>query len=295
MVVKELRQGLRARGFVVPFLVLHALVLAAVSVEYLLLRTGSGAASWLRFATGEPGLFWMAVYLIVAGVMPLRLMESLRGESDGRNTELLLLGGLTRWEIVRGKWLVQAVLALLALGSLVPYMLVRYFFGGVELVPGFFSLVSVTMASLSMSGCVLGASGYAGLGMRFFIIAASGFLLGITVVVTESLIAMTSQGGARVSDLTAFGYGFSYAMLLHGLYAVIGLQLGRGHLKLFLAPYEMSPTRGMVAMLLTAPFMLIAGAIATCGWGAIGVLAMLFYAVCAFDGKAAGGGLASSP
>ena len=118
MVVKELRQGLRARGFVIPFLMLHVLALGAVAVEYLLMRSGAAGSGWRGTFIEGPGLFWVAVYGIVAGVMPLRLMESLRGESDGRNAELLLLGGLTRWQIVRGKWLVQAVLTWLSLLSL---------------------------------------------------------------------------------------------------------------------------------------------------------------------------------
>ena len=282
MVVKELRQGMRARGFVIPFLVLHAMVLGAVALEYLLTRSGTVTGAWQRAAAGEPGLFWLAVYLVVSGVMPLRLMESLRGESDGRNVELLLLGGLTRWQIVRGKWLVQAVLSLLALVSLLPYMLVRYFFGGVELAPNLFTFFSAMAASLSLSGCVLGASGYASLGMRFFIIAVGTLITGLTALSTEVIIANV-RGVARFTDLAFFAYFYGYAILMHLLYALIGLQLGRAHLKLYLLPHQISPTRGMVAMLLTAPFMLIAGGIATCGWGAILVLLLLIYAVSAFD------------
>ncbi len=79
MVVKELRQGLRARGFVIPFLLLHGLVLTAVALEYLLSRSGATASALLRAAAGEPGVFWLAVYAVVAGVIPLQLMDSLRG------------------------------------------------------------------------------------------------------------------------------------------------------------------------------------------------------------------------
>jgi hypothetical protein len=41
-------------------------------------------------------------------------------------------------------------------------------------------------------------------------------------------------------------------------------------------------------MHVTAPFMLLAGGIATCGWGAILVLILLLYAVSVFDKSAAG-------
>jgi hypothetical protein len=282
MVVKELRQGLRAQGFVFPFLLLQVLALGAVAMEFLLTRTGTPASGWQLVASGAPGLFWMAVYIVVAGVMPLRLMESLRGESDGGNAELLLLGGLTRWQIVRGKWLVQVVLCLLALLSLLPYMLVRYFFGGVELLQNLFSFGSVLAASLGMAGCVVGASGYAGLGLRCFVIAAAGVILLLDAVFTEVMIA-NARFSPRMLDLFKFGYGYCYAILLHLLYALIGLQMARGHLKLYVSLYEVSPTRGMMAMLLTAPFMLIAGALATCGWGGIVVLVLLIYAVSSFD------------
>ena len=282
MVVKELRQGLRAQGFVGPFLVLHLLALGAVALEFLLTRTATAGSGWSAAVADGSGLFWPVVYLMVALVMPLRLMDSLHAESDGRNAELLLLGGLTRWQIVRGKWTVQALLAGLALLSLLPYMLVRYFFGGVELVQNFFTLLSVFASSLGIAGCVIGASGYAGLGMRFFIIGTGVLILGLTVSITEGMINH-ARGAARTFDYLLFIYGYAYAMLLHVLYATIGMQLGRAHLKLFLMPYEISPTRGMVTMLLTAPFMLVAGGIATCGYGAIIVLLLLVYSVVVFD------------
>lgn len=282
MVVKELRQGLRARGFVAPFLVLHAMVLVAVSIEYLITRTANSNVALQWLAGGDPGLFWIAVYAIVAGVMPLRLMDSILGENEGRNTELLLLGGLSRWKIVRGKWLVQSVLCTLSLVSLLPYMLVRYFFGGVELVPNLFSFLSVLFASFSMAGVVLGASGYAGLGMRFFVITGSGFFLFIAGISTEALIAFLGRA-ARITELAIFAYGYSYALLFHILYCLIGLQLGRGHLKLFLLPHQSSPTRGMLVMMVSSPFMLVAGALATCGWGAIVVLGLFVYAVSVVD------------
>jgi hypothetical protein len=282
MVVKELRQGLRARGFVVPFLILHGVVPAAVALEFLLTRAGTATSGWQNVAAGNPGLFWISVYLVVAGAMPLRLMDSLQGESDGRNVELLLVGGLSRWQIIRGKWLVQAVITVLAMVSLLPYILVRYFFGGVELWQNAFSFISVIAASLGMAGCVLGASGYPGLGQRFTVITVAGLILGITSLTTEVMLA-NARGAARIRDFALFGYLYGYAILLHVLYAAIGLQLGRGHLKLFVSLYEVSPTRSMMAMIILAPFILIAGAIATCGWGGILILIAMVYAISVFD------------
>ena len=282
MAVKELRQGLRSRGFLFPFLALHLLILAAVAIEFLLTRAGGTPTDWQRALSTAPGFSWIVVHVVVAGLMPLRLMDSLRSETDGGNTELLLLGGLSRWQIVRGKWLVQATLTLLTLVSLLPYMLVRYFFGGIELLPNLFTFFSVLAASLGMSGCVIGASGYSNLGFKFFLISAAGLILIINTCFIEAMIN-SAQGTAVAVDLFLFAYIYAYGLLLHLFYAIIGLQLGRAHLKLYLLPYEIPPTRNLVAMLLTAPFMLIAGAVATCGWGAIIVLVLLAYAVSNYD------------
>lgn len=285
MVVKELRQGLRARWFVVPFLLLHGAVLAAVALEYLILRDASASTTIspvAGFAASRPGLFWITVYVIVAGIMPMRGMESLREESVQGNAEMLLLGGMSRWQIVRGKWLVQGVLTLLTLLSLAPYMLVRYFFGGIELWQNFFTLISVLMTAMGMSGCVLGASGYPGLGKRFALVIFCTVLLLAAAVATETMIA-NARGEARVMDLLWFAYAFGYSILLNLLYAIMGMQLGRAHLKLYLLPFEISPTRSVTLLMFAMPFILIAGGIASCGGGAILVLMLLVYIMAIYD------------
>lgn len=283
MVVKELRQGLRAKWFVGPFLFLQVAVLAAVALEYLILRDPSASSGPMADLAGaRPGLFWITVYVIVAGIMPMRGMESLREESVQGNAEMLLLGGMSRWQIVRGKWLVQGVLTLLTLLSLAPYMLVRYFFGGIELWQNFFTLLSVLATSLGMSGCVLGASGYPGLGKRFAVVIFCAALLLAAAVFTEAMIGI-AQGEARGSDLLKFAYGFGYTMLLNALYAIMGMQLGRAHLKLYLLPFEISPTRSVTLLMFAMPFILIAGAVASCGGGAILVLMLLVYIMAIYD------------
>lgn len=286
MLVKEMRQGLRAKWFVMPFLFLHLLAFGMVALEYLIvLHTGSGGAAslglgWL--AGGHPGLFWMMIYIVVAGIMPLRVMESLREEALRGNTELLLLGGMSRWQIVRGKWLVQGALTLLALLSLVPYMLVRYFLGGVELWQNLLTCLSVSAAAMGMAGTVLGVSGYPGLGIKFVLICYSGVCLLLATMATEGAIN-TAGGVVQGSQLLVCVYVFCYALVLHLLFAITGMQLGRAHLKIYLLPFEIPPTRTVVILTIFMPFILIAGAFATCGFGAILVLALMVYIMCVYD------------
>ncbi|MEM7386278.1 MAG: hypothetical protein AAF514_15150, partial [Verrucomicrobiota bacterium] len=108
MTIKELRQGLRARLFVVPFVAVHLVVLVALIFEYLIatesVRTGTAVTSFDDFV--QYGLFWTVVGLVLLVVTPLGGIASVRQELDGRNQELLLLTRLTRWKLVLGKWMV---------------------------------------------------------------------------------------------------------------------------------------------------------------------------------------------
>ena len=67
------------------------------------------------------------------------------------------------------------------------------------------------------------------------------------------------------------------------LYAVTGLQLGRAHLKLYLRPWEVPPTRAVVSLLFFLPFILLAGAIGLMFWGFPIVLGFVIFAVCRYD------------
>ena len=123
VVVKELRQGLRARRFVGPFLLIHLVAVFAVMTEA---ATGAVGASIVG-----TGLLVSILGLMLCVAMPLSGFGALQPElHPGRNIELLLLANLSRWQIVIGKWLVMTSLAGLILVSLLPYLLIRHYIGG---------------------------------------------------------------------------------------------------------------------------------------------------------------------
>ncbi|MCB1232758.1 MAG: hypothetical protein KDN19_21110, partial [Verrucomicrobiae bacterium] len=127
---KELRQGLRAQRFVTPFVAIQIFAIAAIGLEL-------GLTSLFQGSDNDVfGNLVMTVIIIGVGVvMPLTNIAALRPElNDGRNVELLLMSNLNRWQIVRGKWLVGFTLSGLVLISMIPYLLTRYFVGGVDLV-----------------------------------------------------------------------------------------------------------------------------------------------------------------
>jgi ABC-type transport system involved in multi-copper enzyme maturation permease subunit len=160
--VKELRQGLRSRVFVSAFLLLHVAMLACVI---------GGLAS-----EGETinALVLSAINGIQIIVLPLRGASAFQREMKENTLELLLLTRLSAWRIVFGKWLALTCETLLLLSAALPYIVLGYFFGGVDLTGnlsqlllGFVVSAILTAATVSLSPLLgsLGARILFGLGL----------------------------------------------------------------------------------------------------------------------------------
>ena len=286
MVVKELRQGLRARMFVVPFVLLQGFACLALVQEYLSHDPGRGGGVFTRLRSDAilPGLFWSFAWLFVGLIMPFRCMGAMTEELRDKSSDLLLLGGLSRLRIVRGKWLVQMLLSLLTLLSLAPYMLARYFLGAVDLTETMLHFLAVLCCACGVSGVVIGASGYRGTATRIWIIAVCSvwLLVGSGMASSSAASLRYLAGGAKVPMLWAL-YLYAYGLGVMILYGMLGLQLARGHMKLAMFPWELSPTRTIATVMFTAPFILVCGAVATCGAGAILILLLMIFVVSRYD------------
>ena len=271
MLVKELRQGLRAPLFITPFIAVHALAIVAVGVEY---------ERGVTPGVGSP--LWLVAFLVVVVLMPLRGFNALQEECHGGNSSLLMLGGLSRWQIVGGKWLVQIVLCGLTFLSLLPYLLVRYFLGGFEIIPNALMAVNVMTMAAGVSGCIIGASGYRSMAMRFIVAAIGIFWVmasgrAIYLELQEMYLLTTRK------DWLTFWIGGPSALGVQLLYAITGLQLGRAHLKLYRLPCEIAPTRSVVSLMIFLPFILLAGGIGTIGYGFPVVLLIIIIAMIRYD------------
>ncbi|HWA26168.1 MAG TPA: hypothetical protein VG734_10935 [Lacunisphaera sp.] len=151
MLVKELRQALRAKGFVGLFLVFH---LVAIVVFWWTIEINS--ASGLRETfTWLNGAFWTLLNVVMLLVVPLRGLGSLRMELDNKTLDLLVLTRLTAWRIVLGKWVALVAQGALFLLAVMPYGVVRYFFGSVDLardlvLAGWLFLASAALAAICL-------------------------------------------------------------------------------------------------------------------------------------------------
>ena len=126
VLVKELRQGMRAHSFSVLFLIVQ-IILGLIVFGLALSRDTDGSGETMsRFMIG---LYAIAVTI----VQPLRGMTALHSEIRGNTIDLLVLTKLSAWRITFGKWCSLFAQSLLLLVTLVPYIIMRYFFGGMQL------------------------------------------------------------------------------------------------------------------------------------------------------------------
>ena len=280
VMVKELRQGLRSPMFVRPFIAMHLLLLGALAVEYGRQRMDASLAGMVLDATVSP--FWLVTGLIVGIVMPLRSFGALHEETGAGRSELLLLGGLSRWQVVRGKWLVQLLFCGLALVSLAPYLIVRYFFGGFDVLTNILTLLNVGAMASAMSACLIGVSGYRSITGRSCAALVCTFWILCGTLITQGMISALALEG-RTSGSLILGYGALCGFAFLALYSVTGLQLGRMHLKVSLLPWEVGPRSSMMSLLVLLPFILLAGGLVTCGWGTLFVIAIFIVGMLRHD------------
>jgi len=151
MIVKELRQGLRTRSFVSIFLGLQILL------AFLIL--GSATSS----SNAESGDTISAMIMLLFGIVSL-IFQPLRGISAvtveiKRNTiDLISLTKLSAWRIVYGKWLSLVSQTALLFITVVPYLVLRYFFGGMALFSELLILTTIFILSAVFTAMTVGFS-----------------------------------------------------------------------------------------------------------------------------------------
>jgi len=270
MTVKELRQGLRRGSFVVPFLAIQLLAVLAMTAEFQAGDLGSftdhpGMLNVLLLV--ESGPFWIVVASMCAVVMPLGGMVLMGQELEEGNHELLLLTKLSRWKVVRGKFLTLWGLSALTFVSLLPYVVVRYLVGGIEPLTELACSASVIALGGMVSAGAIGASSFRTLVGR---VAALALFLGSMVLAcTPPLIS---------SALMKIGFPVFYhlnALAAFGCYTMLGLTLARSRLRLVVHAYEVKPSWMVIGLLVFTPPVVWMATAMTAGYGGfVGLVGM---------------------
>lgn len=273
VVAKELRQGMRRTSFVAPFLGVQALAAMATWLEFQTGASGYGDKAWfmnlhMLFSAGP---FWLVCASVCMVLMPLAGLQLMTGELDAGNHELLHMAGVSRWEIVRGKFFVIWGLCALTLASLLPYIVVRYFVGGIEWPREAACAATVLGGAALMAAGAIGASsfrhGAARIGVLVLFLTSSLISGSIAMVASIALGAFTGWPAYHLN-----------AALVVACMVIIGLGLARARLRIDHMPYEAHHSTVLLIALVALPFLTIVATLMTC---ALGVIAHVFAALVA--------------
>lgn len=159
ILVKELRQGLRAKTFIAVFLSLQA-VLALI-----LFAASAGSTS------GGAGIIISTVIFIffsiaVLVVQPLRGIGAVSSEIKSNTIDMMVLTRLSATRIVFGKWFALVSQSALLLATVIPYLIYRYVLGEMNLVGEVMLLVLIFLTSMAATAVTVGLSGSSSIILR---------------------------------------------------------------------------------------------------------------------------------
>ncbi len=151
MLVKELRQGMRTKAFVGVFLALQ------IILGVILLSAGAAASS---DDAGETisNIIFIFFSIAVLIIQPMRGITALSSEVKGNTIDMMVLTRLSAWRIVTGKWASIVSQSALLLVTIIPYLILRYFFGGMNLIGEIVFLAVLFLSSAALTAVTVGLS-----------------------------------------------------------------------------------------------------------------------------------------
>jgi hypothetical protein len=196
MVVKELRQGLRTRLFGGVMLVLHLLL-----ILFTLMSGGAGNAAEVS------GWFDGIITLVLCVILPLRGFSAVADELKARTLDMLVLTQLSAGRIVFGKWASIASQSLLIALSVLPYVVARYVFGGLDLFGEVTALFYKWLGGVVAAAVVIALSTQRQFWLRALIIGLPLLMGGCGMASFFMLSRMSAGPGASLTTFSVLGMG----------------------------------------------------------------------------------------
>jgi hypothetical protein len=215
IIIKELRQGLRGRVFIFSFFLLQLAMIYCCSGA-LMARVSQQSSNYQLYS----GMFWFIVALPLVAVIPLSGMGMLRNEIKVNSLDLVYLTHLTPWKIVVGKWAALVTQSLLFIFAVLPYLVLRYFLGGVNLISELEMLLIFFVIGVIITSITVGLSAHPVWLVRGAI--CFGVFIGLwvlLVLIIDAAFSGPSGTGSRSPDnhflllLTCYGTLVSLLML----------------------------------------------------------------------------------
>jgi ABC-type transport system involved in multi-copper enzyme maturation permease subunit len=189
MLVKELRQGMRAKTFIGVFLALQ------IFLGVMLFSAGASSTSD-QVGSVISGIIFMFFAVAVLVVQPLRGTGALSSEVKGNTIDMMVLTRLSAWRIVFGKWVAIVGQSALLLSTIVPYLILRYFFGGMNLFAEIVLLTLMFLTSMALTAFTVGLSGCSSV-----IVRALLPVLGLPIMLWSIAVMFLFRGFGGSSDI----------------------------------------------------------------------------------------------
>ncbi|HVJ45896.1 MAG TPA: hypothetical protein VM511_05875 [Luteolibacter sp.] len=191
MLVKELRQGLRAKTFVIVFLSFQALIA-------LILLSASASGTTGNVGTIISNVIFTFFGIAVLIVQPLRGIGAISSEVKGNTLDMMVLTKLSTARIVRGKWFALVSQSALLLATVIPYLIFRYFLGQMNFVGEIVQLLLMFLVSMTITAVTVSLSASGSVILRVIFP-----LIGVPVFAWMALFVMFSTpfGGNSIAEM----------------------------------------------------------------------------------------------
>lgn len=196
MLVKELRQGMRSRIFMAAFFLTQVLMILSTIMSLTASEDGDFSETSIL-----DGVFWFLVAVPVMLLTPIRGFGALHGEIKERTLELVFLTRLSALRIAAGKWTALMAQSLLLVCSILPYVLLRYFLGGVNILAELQGLLIMIVMCGVLTALTVAMSPYESKLLRGLLVI--GLFIGF-IVLLANYFEITAMGPAIGSSVISF-------------------------------------------------------------------------------------------
>jgi hypothetical protein len=191
MLVKELRQGMRSRVFLISFILLQVAMIFLALIGLLNAASDESNSEITVY-------FWMIIGVPLMIIMPSAGLGAISAERVGNTLDSIFLTRMTARRVLIGKWLAIVAQTLLLVTATLPYAVLRYYLGSVDLVMELIVLAWMTAGSALLSALAVGISpGINRLGQILIpVVAIIGSLIG-TAIFSGPMGPVVRGGGSN--------------------------------------------------------------------------------------------------
>ncbi len=220
LVVKEVRQGLRARVFAIFFSLLLATCVVVALVAYADGRAASGRPQGDEYFTA----FFVALGGVCFFIIPYTAFRSMLREQEEETWVLLALTGLGSRRIVYGKYLSALSQSALFASAGVPFLIFAYFLNGISVVDivGMVWLGACWSSLLTAVSVALATQGRSKQGRAAANLGTLALLAGACLLTVAPLEELNRRGLFVEEEFRYFSVAFSWVCLAGTVLALEG-------------------------------------------------------------------------